>query len=165
MNFQRSTTRLNTIRDSNIALTYVRKDYDMDALDEFVQGIKEEDEIHISDAVAIQRNTQLKETGGQKMSQQERKDTIKTILQKQIGIGGERPSGPGGRRVDFKYDEMLQLKKKLNKVLKNKGQYNNLDYYQQELQHAEQLKQQEEQDKKGKLYTRKSEIPMKKLNF
>ena len=33
--------------------------------------------------------------------------------------------------MDVKYDEMLELKKKLNKVLKNKGAYNNYDFVQE----------------------------------
>lgn len=86
-----------------------------------------EDHGQISDVVSIQKNSQLQEASASRMTQAERKETIKIILQKQRAPSDVKNGK--SRKVDFKYDEMLELKKKLNKVLKNKGTYNNFDYF------------------------------------
>ena len=43
---------------------------------------------------------------------------------------------------------MLELKKKLNKVLRNKGAYNNFDYFQQEKIKLDESESEEDDNKK-----------------
>ncbi|CDW91752.1 UNKNOWN [Stylonychia lemnae] len=131
-------------------MTYARDDYDTRALDQFAMTLKpDEDEGQITDVLSIQKQAQLQEAQAARMSQAERKETIKVILQKQRGPRDPK-NASGARKVDFKYDEMLELKKKLNKVLKNKGAYNNFDYFQQEQTKLEE-KQKENQKKDQKI--------------
>ena len=71
----------NTIRNTNIAKTYERKDYDQNALMQYARHIEHEDEEQVSDAISIKKQMFVEDQAAAIMTQQERKETLMLILQ------------------------------------------------------------------------------------